>query len=303
MLGQYASPVQGGQRRRADCSRLGYRMRMRLSEQSPALLPLALEPTRNWLCGPRRNLGAVLACTWLLLGGAPVHAVDPGQAPQRLLIRVRDSAPGARPNFMHERDRSYTVSTGAGEDRDERVGTAATNNATVVSTSTSVRLLRVLEGEAVRVDLPSLQTLQFHVPLGNRAASTHASGGAAASSTPGATSGAAGASAAGTAGGSASGVVYFEAVSAFAARFALVGSNGVRIELEPLQAGGVAAPFAVAPGGQSVRAVTLLGRVGEWIALGDNDLVTSGKSLTATAQPPSQPTVWVRVEPDSTAHP
>ena len=243
--------------------------------------------TGAWLA-----IGALFNCALLFVGIAQDAAAQAAPQPRNLLVQVRDTAPGARPNFLHERDRSYTVSTGSGADRDEREGAGA-NNATVLSTSNSVRLVRVREGEPVRVDLPTVQTLQFHVPLGKSATSSGAA------STPG--NGVAkvpiGASAP-----AASGVVYFEAISAFAARFALLGSN-VRIELMPLQAGAVAAPFVAAPGGASPRAVTLIGRMGEWIALGDVDLVSTGKTLTVTAEPPSQPTVWVRVVADPGARP
>lgn len=271
-------------------------MRMMLSHLRPPALRFAavLWPGNagrspmgagSWL-----TIGVLFSCAILMLGFAPEAAAQAGAQPRDLLVHVRDTAPGTRPNFLHERDRSYTVSTGSGADRDER-DVAGASNAQVLSTSNSVRLVRVREGEPVRVDLPSVQTLQFHVPLGKTASSSRAA----------AASGAGGGNASGRAPGpAASGVVYFEAVSAFAARFALVGSN-VRIELVPLQAGGVAAPFVATAGGEGRRAVTLFGHVGEWIALGDVDLVSSGKSLSVTAEPASQPSVWVRVEPDPAA--
>lgn len=230
-----------------------------------------------------RGTGAIATCAALLLGFVPAHAGQAGQGPRSLLVRVRDTAPGATPNFLRERDGSYTVSTGQGGDRDLRAGAAAADNSTLLSTSSSVRVLRVREGEPVRVDLPQVQTLQFHVPTGKSTAPSQSAraSGAARALTP-----------------SAAGVVFFEAVASFSARFALMGDS-VRIELVPMQAGGVAAPFAVAGGAESVRAVTLVGRAGEWIALGDSDLVTSGQSLSVTAELPSQPTVWVRVDPDA----
>ncbi|HXY22816.1 MAG TPA: hypothetical protein VEI29_09030 [Burkholderiaceae bacterium] len=227
-----------------------------------------------------------------MLGLAPDGAAQAGPPPRLLRVQVRDTAPGASPNFLHERDRSYTVSTGSGGDQDERLDARA-NNATVLSTSNSIRLVRVQEGEPIRVDLPSVQTLQFHVPLGKTAAPSRGA------SAPGAVGSKA---PSGVSGPAASAVVYFEAVSAFAARFVLAGNN-VRIELVPLQIGGVAAPFVAGSGGESLRAVTLFGRVGEWIALGDLNLVSTGKSLSVTAEPPSQPSVWVRVEPDPAARP
>ncbi|HYA65959.1 MAG TPA: hypothetical protein VEE84_04685 [Burkholderiaceae bacterium] len=241
----------------------------------------------------------VLGSAAILLGSNPTNAQNLGRAPHQLLIRVRNTAPGTNPNFLHERDGSYTVSTGAGEDRDER--SRAPNNAQVVSTSASVRLVRVREGEPVRVDLPSVQTLQFHVPPGKSFAQPRATvpPGGPSQATAGTTPGASNSRPVGPPSTPAtSAVVYFEAVSAFAARFALVGNGGIRIDLVPMQAGEVAAPYAVAPGGEGVRAAVVFGRVGEWIALGDMELVSSGKSLNVTAEPPSQPSVWVRVEPD-----
>ena len=244
------------------------------------------------------NRSQIRSRAWLAVGALLILAMAPDGAAQAgpqarvLLVRVRDTAPGVSPNFLHERDRSYTVSTGTGGDQDERPDAGA-SNATVLSTSNSVRLVRVPEGEPIRVDLPSVQTLQFHVPLGKTAAASRAA------SAPGAPGSKAPSGATGPA---ASAVVYFEAVSAFAARFWLVGSN-VRIELVPLLTGGVAAPFVAGSGGETPRAVTLLGRVGEWIALGDVNLVSTGKSLSLTAEPPSQPSVWVRVEPEPAARP
>jgi len=273
-------------------------MRMMLPDVSPLALRLAMgprtenaarfhRPSRAWLA-----VVALFPCAVLLLSLTRDAAAQAAPQPRNLLVRVRDTAPGTRPNFLHERDRSYTVSTGSGADRDEREDAGA-GNATVLSTSNSVRLVRVREGEPVRVDLPSVQTLQFHVPLGKAGASSRSA------AAPGATAGKAPIGALGSA---ASGVVYFEAVSAFAARFALAGGN-VRIELVPLQAGGIAAPFVAGPGGESARAIRLFGKVGEWIALGDVDLVPSGKSLSVTAEPPSPPSVWVRVDPDPAAGP
>jgi len=223
-----------------------------------------------------------------LLGVGPGGAAEPVHAPRHLLIRVRDTPPGGgSPAFHRERDGSYTVSTGGGGDRDDRPAAGAGNGA-VVSTTENVRLVRVLEGESVRVDLPAVQSLQFHVPAG---AGTASAGRGTVS--PGAAASASGKAATPAV----SGVIYFDAVSAFAARFALVG-NSVRIELVPLQSGSVAAPFAVAGGGEGPGRVLLVGRVGEWIALGDTELLSSGKSLSVTAEPASQPSVWVRVEPD-----
>ena len=240
-----------------------------------------------------------------MLGPVAVWAADSGPGPRALLIQVRDTAPGTdHPNFLRERNGAYTVSTGSGGDVDERPSASAPNNSMVVSTTSSVRLVRLREGEPVRVDLPAVQTLQFHVPTGKGAGAPRPKGGG--STTQPATGSAPGPGALGASGAStsaASSVVFYEAVTAFAARFALVGSGGVRIDLVPLQAGTVAAPFAVGPGGQSMHPVVLFGRVGEWIALGDADLVSSGKALTPTAEPPSLPSVWVRVVLDTADRP
>ena len=243
-----------------------------------------------------KRLAAV--CVALLVGLGVAYTSAAGQSPRALLIRVRDTPPEDRPNFLHERDGSYTVSTGSGGDRDERAGAAA--NATVVSTSNSIRLVHVREGESVRVDLPSVQSLQFHVPMGAGGTPGHGSG---ASPAPHGQA-PAGAPPVGGSPGSpggpppaASGVVYFEGVAAFAARFALVGRDGVRIDLVPLQVGAVEAPFAVAGGGANGLGAVLFGRVGQWIALGDTELASS-KTLNATAEPPAAPSVWVRVDPD-----
>jgi len=251
-------------------------------------------------------LGAVLGCAPLLLlpGGEQACAAEAARAPRHLLIRVRDTPPRGAPAYHWERDGSYTVSTGGGGDRDDRASAGGADNSAVVSTTTSVRVVRVLEGESVRVDLPSVQSLQFHAPVSAGTATTPAAAGRAGSA-PAASGAAPGTSAPASSKGVAptvSGVVFFEAVSAFAARFALVG-NSVRIQLVPLRTGGVAAPFAVAGGGEGYGSVTLVGRVGEWIALGDTELLSSGKSLSVTAEPPSQPSIWVRVEPDPADQP
>ncbi|SPJ16728.1 exported hypothetical protein [Burkholderiales bacterium] len=265
------------------------------------LLRLALDNPRA--SGLRRRpprIGPAL-CGLSLLLLSTTHAGPAAEAvytPRHLLVRVRDTPPHGAAAFHRERDGSYTVSTGGGGDRDDLAPAGAANNATIVSTTGSVRLVRVLEGERVRVDLPSVQSLQFHVPIAGGGAGTPrpaAPGGRTPSA--GATPGAAGGSAARSGSGpAASGVVFFEAVTAFVARFALA-PPGVRIELEPLRAGSVAAPYG-GTGTDPPPAVTLLGRVGEWIALGDSDVQAYGKSLNATAEPATPASVWVRVDPD-----
>jgi hypothetical protein len=94
-------------------------------------------------------------------------------------------------------------------------------------------------------------------------------------------------------------VVYFEAVSAFVARFTLHGAR-VQVELVPLRVDGVTAPW-IDPAGVHAGALVVQGRVGEWIALGDTQLPDNAKSLNATASPPAPASVWVRVFPDSEA--
>jgi len=250
----------------------------------------------------RRLVPHVLAFCAALGPAVCARAAPDAQAPRHLLVQVRDTAPAGAAGFYRGSDGGYTVSTGGGGARDDRASAPASDNATTLSTRASVRDVRVLEGERVRVDLPSVQSLQFHVPVtGHGATATGGAGTAAkgsAGAPPPASSPATGAGSA--AGPAASAVVFFEAVSAFTARFWLAGSR-VRVELVPLQAGGVAAPYLVGdPGSGGGRSgpLTVLGRVGEWIALGDTDLPAGGKSLTPTADAPTAPTVWVRVVPD-----
>lgn len=246
---------------------------------------------------------------------APVGAgapAQPGQhAPRPLLVEVRDTPPRGAAAIRHGADGSYALSTGGAGERDERAGRDPDNGSTL-STSNAVRRVHVLEGERVRVDLPAVQSLQFHVPIagsGTRAGSGAAKGGG--NSAPGGAANSAANSAVNSAGGgvasgggpAASGVVYFEAVAAFAARFGLAGAT-VRIELAPLRQGSIAAPYAAAADGKGVAAdapVVVTGKVGEWIALGDADLQHPRTSLNATAEPASPASVWVRVNPDASA--
>jgi hypothetical protein len=225
-------------------------------------------------------------------------AAGSGAAPRHLLVQVRDTPPQGPASVRHGADGSYAVSTGGGGERDER-GAQAPDNGSTLSTTNSVRRVHILEGERVRLDLPAVQSLQFHVPLPAGAGGAPR-GAAAGGSTAGGSAAAAG-GAGGTpgAGPSASGVVYFDAVSAFAARFALAGST-VLIELTPLRAGTVAAPYAAA-GGAPDRPVTVSGRVGTWIPLGDTDLQDPARNLSATAEPPRPASVWVRVDPEAAA--
>lgn len=223
-----------------------------------------------------------LACCLALLALPAAAAPEP--APQRLLVQVRDTPPGGAAAIRHGADGSYSVSTGGG-DRDDRAD--ATDNSTTLSTQGSVRRVHVRAGERVRVDLPGLQSLQFHVPVGAAGGPKAAAGSAPA--TPAAAS-------PGGAAPSISGVVTFEAVTAFAARFTIDGTT-VRIELAPLHVDSVAAPYAVAGSGGE-RAVTLTGRVGQWIALGDTELSPPATRLDEAAAPLRPASVWVRVDPE-----
>ncbi len=242
---------------------------------------------RGLACALQRALPALLLV-------APIGAWSqtPAHPARRLVIQVRDAAPASRPAFHRGRDNSYTVATGNGADRDDRAD--APGNGTSLSTTAGVRLLHVREGERVRVDLPTVQSLQFHVPISTPGApgkANAASPASAAAAAPGSAS----------AGPSTSGVVYFNAVAAFSARFALAGPD-VRIELTPVRTGTVAAPL-IAAGAPGENVVRLVGRVGEWIALGDPEVQTGGKSLSPTAEPPSPASVWVRVDPETADQP
>lgn len=263
-----------------------------------------------WTRGKARRAGAqapaVLLALWLLLpAGWPTaaaaagadHRAAPGSEPRRLLVQLRDTPPNDRPSFNRGSDRSYTVSTGGSGDRDDALPPGVPDNGSVVSTSNSTRQLRVGAGERVRVDLPVVQSLQFHVAAGGAPDKVFAPG------TKGPNAGPSGAVTPGGAEGGdpvrgrvrvpASGVVYFEAVSAFAARFAISGSR-VWIELVPLRAGSVQAPAVPGEAG----AIVIQGAVGEWIALGDADVALGAKSLQPIASAPAPACLWVRVYPD-----
>lgn len=224
------------------------------------------------------NVATCLGLLMVLLS-PPALAADAPRAPRHLLVDVRDSPPAAVARTGRGADGSYTVSTG-GADTDAGAG-----NASTLSTQTSIRRVRVTEGERIRVDLPAVQSLQFHVPLAAGPA-----GGAAAGPAPGSGTGPA------SANGAASGVVYFDGVGAFAARFFLRGDM-VRVELTPLQRGSVSAPFVPAVSGPA-GTVLASAPVGEWLPLGDSDLSAPGATLNPNPDPPSPAAVWVRVFPD-----
>jgi len=244
--------------------------------------PQAADPARLGIGRLSRH-----CASWACLALAALCPLAPGAAsaqqhvnadgPRHLLLQVRDTPPGSPAAVQRGRDNSYTVGTGGDGVRDDRPSSGTPDSSYTLSTANAIRKLRVLEGQAVRVDLPVLQSLQFHVPLPAQGASSG--------------SGSSGNQAQGPA---ASGVVYFSSVSAVAARFALDGST-VHITLKPLRSGSVAAPYAAA---QEPASVQLQGRVGEWIALGDSEPPPGSPSLSPTAEPPSPASVWVRVDPD-----
>jgi hypothetical protein len=230
-----------------------------------------------------------LALLMLLTAAGAAAAADP-PPPRRLIVDVRDTPPQRAAAIRYGADGSYSVSSGGG-DRDDRAHSAvnaddsAVDNSTTVSTGNAVRRVHITQGERVRVDLPSVQSLQFHLPVPGVAAGRTAAGAAG----PNGTASAAAATPA------VSGVVTFAAVSAFTARFSLAGST-VRVELTPLQSGTVSAPYAAA--GAPAATVTVQGRVGQWIALGDTELSNSGATLNATPDPIQPASVWVRVQPE-----
>jgi len=238
----------------------------------------------------------LLGTAWAL--GAGAAPLPPAPPVDRLMVEVRTAPPDDRPAFHRGADRSYTVSTGGGVDRDDMPAPPSGHHAMVLRAGDAQRVLHVRAGEALRVDLPARQSLQFHVappPAGGGRA-----GGARAGAS-GAVVGASGAPVGATGRAAATGVVYFDAVAAFRARFHLAGEL-VRIDLVPLQTGDVAAPWidvgperALHDAGQPL---SLHGRAGSWIALGDADIELPARSLSPTAEPPSPAGLWVRVTPD-----
>lgn len=221
-----------------------------------------------------RSAAALFLLGVLLLPQAGAAGAGGAAPARRLRIEVSDSPAAGGGSFQRSADGAYTVSTRS-PDGAAAPGRDAAGNGYTLSTGNGTREVMVLEGEAVRVDLPAVQSLQFHVPV----------------TLPGQKSPAAAAASAAPA---ASGVVTFEAVSAFSARFALVGDQ-VQVRLVPLRVGGVAAPYAAA--GAPAAPLTLTGRVGQWMALGDTDVPRGGKTLVPTADPPAPASVWVRVRP------
>ena len=234
-----------------------------------------------------RSLLRVFALLAALSWGTALPAA-PDAGPRPLRVQVRDSAPGETGSVRRGADGSTTVST-AGDGHATAAGPA--DNGTTLSTGSVLRELVVLEGEPVRVDLPAVQSLQFHVPMVRP-------GGPPAGAPPGTPPG----PAAGTPAGAA-GVLYFEAVAAFSARFSISG-NQAQVTLVPLRTGSVAAPWidgAGNTGAAGTRPVVLAGRIGDWISLGDSNLPRGGRTLMPTAEPPLPAAVWVRVLPAAAA--
>ncbi len=245
----------------------------------------------------RVSLTAALtvALTAALCAG-PADAADGART---WIVQLRDTPPSGKAAFARGADRSYTVSTGGGADRDDA---STAGNGYVLGAGNAQRQMRVREGERLRVDLPAVQSLQFHVP--QRAAPTGSSpssatpAGRAPASAGSAPSSATAPSGAAGAVPSVSGVVYFEAVAAFAASLHVSGTR-VHIDLVPLRVGSVEAPL-IGGASRSNAPLAVEGRLGEWIALGDADLPPA-RSLSPTAEPPSPASVWLRVLPDSDA--
>jgi hypothetical protein len=216
----------------------------------------------------------------VLLAGPGALPAQAAPAARALVVQVREGAPADHPAFHHGADGSFTVSTRGEGDRDDRPAAPAGANGVLLATGTAPGTLHLREGERARVDLPGLQSLQFHLAPQRPAAATGAAAPSAAANPE------------------VAGVVSFPAVSAFAVRFFLAGDR-VRIELSPLGSGGVQAPWLGA--GPPPGPLRLEGAVGQWIALGEAQ-GPPARSLQPTADAgPAQ--VWVRVYPAEPAAP
>ncbi len=229
---------------------------------------------------------AVPLCLLMALPGPACGQLvaQPDRPALRLVVTVREDSPSDRRQVQTDADGSVTVSTGRGRERESRgrESRGDDDRSTTVATADRSRRLQAVEGDRVRIDLPAIQSVRFRVPA------TGAGTGARARASPAAPGAA---SAAGSAAPVAGGVVYFESVAAFAARFAIAGQRVV-IELTPLRQDTVAA-YAEAPATVSVQ-----GPIGEWIALGDADPRSGHQGADAGPAPASYRGVWVRVEID-----
>jgi hypothetical protein len=204
------------------------------------------------------------------VAGAPVQA-------RVLIVHVSDRAPGAQGGYRRSADNSWTVSTtGSGSP----ASPPPPDNSVTLSTSSGERVLRLLEGERFLLDLPSVQSLQFRVPVAAAPARTPAPAGAPsrAAVSP-----------------SAEGVVYFEAVSAFAARLRVQGRK-VQIELTPVLPGTVRAPIEpqapVPARAQAGESITVESELGRWKGLGGGE----GAPGSLSAAPPTEDALWIRVD-------
>jgi len=246
--------------------------------------------------GPARAVPVALALAFLLWHASATGA--DGATTPTLLVHWRSSPPEEmRPQAARRgADGSWSVSTSGATGASYSAGNnpeAARpdpGNEMVLATREGERVVRLREGEAVLIDLPAVQSLQFRRALPAAGGSGGASAGTSASPSAGTGSAAAGSTAAGSAGNSASGVVYFESVAAFTARFHIAGQR-VRIELVPRLSGTVRAPVPGA--GEGSGSVTVEGPLGNWIALGGG-AGASDRGLSAA--PPTQDAVWLRVE-------
>ena len=259
---------------------------------------------------------ALFATLFTALSAAAMAQDYGGEMPRQLTVLVRDTPPDAPATVRQGSDNSYSVSTGTGNDSDNGGGGGttssgagtgrgadngysvstdeggggaeadATNGAdgsTSVSVNTHIARYQVVEGEVVRMNLPSVQSLQFYAPIAGTGAST--SGAAAADSGMAATQGI---------GPGVGGAVFFQGVSAFSVRFAVQGREVVA-DLLPLQIGGVAAPYGYGVQNKP-RPFRIRGQVGQWIELGEPGTQTT---QTLGAVPDGAPStgVWVKVLP------
>jgi hypothetical protein len=231
---------------------------------------------------------------------APAFA-GPVEVPSRpLLVRVSDHAPGSQGGMLRGIDNSWTLSTsGAGRSSDGSVQ----GNAMTLSTSPGERVLHLLEGERFVLDLPAVQSLQFHVPIPQPGgASTPAGKAPHATAAPAAVVAAGSAPVPGV-----QGIVYFEAVTAFSARVRLQGRR-VLLELKPVLAGSVRAPQEAQASVPAVTTVTSAGQpaaitvefeIGKWAGLGGGDGEASASpGARLSPAPATSDALWIRVDPD-----
>ncbi len=234
-----------------------------------------------------------------------------GDMPRQLTVLVRDTPPDVPATVRQGSDNSYSVSTGTGGDSagttssgaggganggadngysvstdqggggGEADATNGADGSTSASVNTHIARYEVVEGEVVRMNLPSVQALQFYAPI----AGAGASGAAVANSAMGTMQGI---------GPGVGGAVFFQGVSAFSVRFAVQGHEVVA-DLLPLQIGGVAAPYGYGVQNKP-RPFRIRGRVGQWIELGEPGTQTT-QALGAVPDGAPSTGVWVKVLP------